>query len=409
MLWSGEAILNSCTENLKQDLKIAVEMKDRNGPTLLMGLLKKIYRPSQSKIKQLRDKLESMDIRKYPGENITLFVQDATKLIREIRMNFMHNENVPDLTTAALSGLVTSSDLLVQQLVRNRRIISDVNGFGDKISNQKEDPISVLQDIDELYRVLVNQNDYSPARMPSSGSKALQAQGKLLQDRGASGTGQAKRRCFDCNSDSHLRGDSSCPKVADGTIKPKTSLNIPTGEDKARKPRHGLDDDTNNQLAELIRDRLTSMPPRANIPDEAEHSIKIGEEVVAKYCRHCGRFVKGNMAHYTKEHTGTRSHFNYQGPAAIPAQAPSSSGASGNLANLPGSAPPPAVASLANISPTGIDLSGVPTVDTNTFLCRETTYDFGTMPTIDFNLAKTALLEDDEEGFLQALVKGFGG
>jgi len=45
-----------------------------------------------------------MPIRTYPGENVTLFVQDATKLVREIKMNFMINSTVPDLTTVALSG-----------------------------------------------------------------------------------------------------------------------------------------------------------------------------------------------------------------------------------------------------------------------------------------------------------------
>jgi len=61
-----------------------------------MTLLTKLYRPSQSKIESLKDKLKSLDIRKYPGENVTTFVQDASKLVREIRMNFTSNCNVPD-------------------------------------------------------------------------------------------------------------------------------------------------------------------------------------------------------------------------------------------------------------------------------------------------------------------------
>ena len=49
MRWSGEALLNSCTETLKQDLKLAVSLDMCTGPYLLCALLHKIYRPSQSK------------------------------------------------------------------------------------------------------------------------------------------------------------------------------------------------------------------------------------------------------------------------------------------------------------------------------------------------------------------------
>jgi hypothetical protein len=46
-----------------------------------------------------------MDIRKYPGENVTLFVQDAVKLVWELQMNFMSDDAMPELTLTALSGL----------------------------------------------------------------------------------------------------------------------------------------------------------------------------------------------------------------------------------------------------------------------------------------------------------------
>ena len=118
MIWSGKALLNSCTVTLKEDLKLSVPASERNGPRLFMSLLAKLYRPSQSKIKALTVLLEGLDITKYPGENVTLFVGDAIKLIREIRMNFMTETNVPDLTTSALTGLTKCSDPLLLQMVR---------------------------------------------------------------------------------------------------------------------------------------------------------------------------------------------------------------------------------------------------------------------------------------------------
>jgi hypothetical protein len=105
MLWSADAVLNSCTEILRQDLKLVIPPEERTGPTVLMALFQKLYRPSLANNKALLDKLDNMNIRTYPGENVTLFVQDAVKLVRELQMNFMSDDAMPELTLTALSGL----------------------------------------------------------------------------------------------------------------------------------------------------------------------------------------------------------------------------------------------------------------------------------------------------------------
>jgi hypothetical protein len=43
MLWSAEAVLNSCTEILRQDLKLVIPPEERTGPKVLMVLFKKLY------------------------------------------------------------------------------------------------------------------------------------------------------------------------------------------------------------------------------------------------------------------------------------------------------------------------------------------------------------------------------
>jgi len=63
MLWSAKAMLNSCTEDLKHNLKLSVNSDDRFGPKLLMAVFTKIYRPSQSKIEHLKERLKKMSIR----------------------------------------------------------------------------------------------------------------------------------------------------------------------------------------------------------------------------------------------------------------------------------------------------------------------------------------------------------
>ena len=90
------------------------------------------------------------------------------------------------------------------------------------------------------------------------------------------------------------------------------------------------------------------MSPRANIPDDAEHTIVVNGAVVAKYCRHCGRHVKGRNAHFTKGHHG-RQRFSYKPPTSDDAAA--APAGSANLAGL-------------STLPEGIDPNSIPVVDT---------------------------------------------
>ena len=419
MLWSAEAMLNSCTEDLKHDLKLSVDSDDRFGPKLLMAVFTKIYRPSQSKIEHLKERLKKMSIRTYPGENVTLFVQDATKLVREIKMNFMINSTVPDLTTVALSGLTLSSDDLLLQRVRTIRINNDVNGFGKALGGSKTyEAIEALMDIDELYRVLVNQDDYSPAR--ASPSRALQGAASpsttLVQNRAATGgSGTHVRRCWECNSTDHVRSD--CPQLQAGTTTTGSSSQASTsgssGAGRTSRVNHGLDEATSLKVSEMAREKLLTMPSRANIPDSAQYTIAIDGTVRAKYCRHCGRFVKGASAHFTKDHTGTRNLFRY-------------TGASGSTpAETAPSTPATATASLAGVT---VDRSvpeaalNAPVIDAHDYMYKDVDYDFGFMgaPTTktDANLCHTIMdLEEleqlrqanDDDVFFDALVKDYGG
>jgi len=68
-------------------------------------------------------------------------------------------------------------------------------------SFQVTDPIAALQIIDDLYRVLIAQGDYGPARQIAK-HKALLAsskeQDKLVQDRTSSSSSGKGKSCWDC-------------------------------------------------------------------------------------------------------------------------------------------------------------------------------------------------------------------
>jgi len=127
------------------------------------------------------------------------------------------------------------------------------------------------------------------------------------------------------------------------------------------------------------------MPPRAQIPDDAQHCISIGGEVMAKYCRHCGHFVKGASAHFTKDHTGTRNLFCYSGSTTSPPP----EAATRTQEALQWSvrwASPPAVTAAASLA--GAISSEVPhfaldapSIDAQQYMCRDVNYDLGFMGT----------------------------
>jgi len=223
-----------------------------------------------------------------------LFVQDAVKLVREIKMNFMMNSTVPDLTTVALSGLTLLSDDLLLQRVCTIHINNDVNGFGKALGGAKTyEAIEALIDIDELYRVLVNQDDYSPAR--DTRARALQGAASpsttLVQNRAATGRSSASgRRCWECNSADHVRSD--CPRLRaqsmTGTSTTASSSQASTsgscGTGRTNRVNHGLDEATSLKVSEMACEKLLTMPARANIPDSIQYTIVINGAVVAKYC-----------------------------------------------------------------------------------------------------------------------------
>lgn len=409
MDWSAEAVLNSCTPALRYDLEQKVPLADHNGPQLMMALLTMLYRPSLSKIRELRSSLEALDIRKYPGENVTMFCHDASKLVCEIKMNFMKDATVTDLPTVALTGLHHCTDVTLQAKVTQHCIDHDVNGFESLVGNKKTDALELLQQLDAVYRVLVNLKIYAPAReitkKPTATTLAsYQATtDKLKQDRSASSssssTGKSGATCWDCGSKDHLRGHADCKGKPDDSSKKS---------DNTRPSRHGLDDDTVAKLLELTQAKLATMPPRENIPDSAEYSISVDGRVVAKYCRHCGRFVKGASQHFTKEHTGTRNIFAYTGPASAPTSAP------------PLDHAPMVTASLANLEPPPTDVP-VPLLDSEEYFMRRhqgTSYELGSMPLSPAaNLAGMSLEErvnnllesGDHVDLLAVLGNEFGG
>jgi hypothetical protein len=415
LFWSGEAVLNSCSPTLRQDLEHQILMADRTGPKVFMAMLIIIFRPSQSKIQTLRDQLGALDIRKYAGENITLFCQDASELVREIKLNFMKGVSVNDLTTTALKGLHHCADELIRIKFRTISIENDIHNFGGSVTSKQADVLATLRQADDMYRVLVDLGSYSPAipvTKPTGGAfqaKADDPKDKLVGDRNASGPrNKPKGVCWDCNSPDHMRGSPDCPGKPAAPA-PGTAAAAGSGTDT--KSKHGLDPATHAIVLAKCAEKLLTMPKKENIPDDAEYNVMHNGQIVAKFCRHCGRFVKGESKHYTKEHTGTRSHVPYVPPTATPAV-------------VAGASPPAVVAAVASVPRTSYDLTNVPSVNNEAFLSRqEANYAlsvvgpdwYSSNPGLNANLAIPSdqdladAFSEDADTTIQFLLNEFGG
>ena len=126
---SAEAVLNSCTPQLHQDLEDQLLPGERDGPMILHRTIENCSRITYSRVEGLTNKLKALSILDYPGENILSFQHDASKLVRDIMMCFMQPDQVPQLTLHAIRGLQYSSCEFVRSSVFAMMVDCDVSGY----------------------------------------------------------------------------------------------------------------------------------------------------------------------------------------------------------------------------------------------------------------------------------------
>lgn len=121
--------------------------------------------------------------------------------------------------------------------------------------------------------------------------------------------------------------------------------------------------------------KMETMLPREQVPDDAQHTVTIDGTVTAKYCRHCGGFMRGKKAHFTPDCKISEARkVAYQPRAA------------GNMASVtPNPSPAPTR-----------ELSGPP--NSHLIQCSPRTYDFSNMSRVEHpSSSLAAVLEADDE------------
>jgi len=193
---SAEAILNSCSDTLRADMLARIPAKDKYGPTILYAILEATYRPTLAKMKQLEQQLESLNITKYDGQNVTTFKLEAARLVREIQLNYTSPDPIPDLAIKTLNALKHSTCSDFKTYVVGRLVELHKK---PQLAKKADTALKELDDAENQYLTFKLLSLYPPALKPSAEEakmKAMQAKvttlekevNKLTQDCSASST-----------------------------------------------------------------------------------------------------------------------------------------------------------------------------------------------------------------------------
>jgi hypothetical protein len=296
--WSYDAVLNSCSDALVLDLKRNLKDDQATGPALLFAVLQICYRQAESKVESVLKLIEKLNLRDFPGQNVTSYKQKLDELLSELEMNLPNNAKVPGLRNKALKGL----SLCTFEYFSNRVLDKLIIGESATVSDIKD----TVKELDILYLTLMEQGNYPPGlkAIPEDAKVlALQAEMKYLktemtklhQDRSASST----------------KGSTPGPSIlrnSDKTVQFKSDqegASVSSNQPSQRTPKpNGLSEEVNARLTQLIKEKLPTMPKFDAIPADAMYTIDIDGKTVATFCNKCHRFTRGTSQHTTQEHKG---------------------------------------------------------------------------------------------------------
>ena len=312
---SGEAIYNSSSLEMQENLTTTLTEEEQTGPSMLVAIIFKIQRPSKARTKLLEEKAGTISLRNIPAENVQEYNKLMTPILKDIKSSIMTGQVLPDLTTLALHGLNTSSDPALYNIVSGLCIKFDRDGKPNSTNEDKlQQAIAVLQEVEDAWSVRLLSKHYGPAVTHKAAEIKANLAAALVQQRAAASTTgngtRPKPKCWDCESETHLRGDPACPHKG-GKAAPESASK---GKSKFT-PRHGLTEAEVAEISVLTKAEDAKCAEGTYPPDGAQ--VTKDGKVVATRCAKCKKWTKGKSMHNGDTH-GKQSAASGGAPAVPP-------------------------------------------------------------------------------------------
>jgi len=134
--WAGKALLNSSSLAMRKEVTSLLTEVNRTGPQVFQTIMTSTFRPSQSTIEALKEKLKKLKLTDFAGESVEAFNVTAIPIIEEIEMSSMGSGQIIGLASAALTGLTCGNDERLKQKVMEQQMKCNVNAFDNGIGNE---------------------------------------------------------------------------------------------------------------------------------------------------------------------------------------------------------------------------------------------------------------------------------
>lgn len=290
---SGDALYNSSSLQLRESITATLTEEEQMGPCMLHTVIFKIQRPSKVRTKQLEEKAKEISLRNMPAESVEEYNKLMMPILRDLGMSIMTGQVVPDLTFIELDGLNTATDPVIYNIVSSLCIAHDRDSKPSNKDDKLQEAIKVLTDVEGAWRTRATSNRYGPAVTHKAALIQANLAAALAQHRAASSTtGNATRtkpKCWDCDSETHLRGDLACPhkagKAAPGASKSQSKFT----------PTHDLTDAVVQVISVLTKAKSAEYPEGTYPPDGTQ--VFQDGKVVATRCQKCKKWTKGKSMH----------------------------------------------------------------------------------------------------------------
>ena len=293
----GEAkqfLMNSLHKDLKREFKVFYKAHESFAATWLR-LVKHVLATSSKLFDAKKERIRSLRPHLYSGQDISMMAKEYIKLGTELEAGGHYDS---ELTLNMVEGFLQATPdaqqsfhFVMNELKRDvSKKVQETTYMSnaEKLDEFKKSQLSfneVCAKATEEYKILLNDNQWEPAKLPKDRSSApsinltqpesnttqvAQILQLLKNFKSSDGATKNKRKCFNCGSTDHLVKDCTKPKQP---------------EQQSKSRRH-----TN-----MAKWKLT--PPKGNEP----HS----KNVKGRLFHWCGKCENWTSTHNTSTHTGS--------------------------------------------------------------------------------------------------------